>query len=74
MWFQMPYPDCRLYQDNDNEDIPSIIEDTVKNIIEEIKSTDTAPSNPAYNTGKLNLKVLRKEHKGTGFVRTRSRI
>ena len=40
------------YQDIENEDIPFMTEDVVKNIIEEIQSTDTAPNKPTYNVGK----------------------
>ena len=50
-----------LYQDNDKEDEPSAIEDVLDNTIEEVQSTDTAPRKPAYNMGKLNLELLRKE-------------
>ena len=50
-----------LYQDNDNDDVLPIIEDAGKNIIEEIQSAAAAPRKPAYNMGKLNLEVLRKE-------------
>ena len=32
-----------LYQDNDNEDVPSTIEGIVTNIIEEVQTADTAP-------------------------------
>ena len=41
------------YQDNDKEDVPSTIEEIVKNTIEEIQSTDSAPKMPAYNVGKF---------------------
>ena len=57
-----------LYQDNDNEDM---IEDIVKNIIEEIQSADTVPNKPAYNVGKLNLEVLRKEQQQDQFCKNK---
>ena len=50
-----------LYQDDGSEDVPLTIEDVVKNIIEEIQSMDTMTKTPAYNIGKLNQDVLRKE-------------
>ena len=50
-----------LYQDDDNDDMPITTEDVVKNIIEEVHSTDIVPRTPTYNIGKLNLEVLRKE-------------
>ena len=50
-----------LYQDNDNKDVPSSIEDIVENIIKEVHSADTAPKKSTYNVGKLNLEVLRKK-------------
>ena len=43
-----------LYQDNDNKDVPLTTEDIVKNIIEEVHSTDIVPKIPTYNAGKLN--------------------
>ena len=46
-----------------------MIEDIVENTIEEIQSTDTAPRKPAYNVGKLNLDVLRKEQQWDQFCR-----
>ena len=49
-----------LYKDNDNEDEPSIIDDVVKNIIEEINTADSAPKKLTYNVEKLNLEVLKK--------------
>ena len=60
-----------LYQDNDNEDIPAMIEVVVKNTTEEIQSTGTAPSKPAYNVGKLNLEVLRKEQQWDQFCKNK---
>ena len=56
-----------LYHDNDNEDVPSAIEDIVNNIIEEVHSTDTAPKKPTYNVEKLNLEVLRKDQQWDQF-------
>ena len=50
-----------LYQDNDNEDVPPTLEDVIENIIEEVHSTDVVLRTPAYNIGKCNLDVLRKE-------------
>ena len=60
-----------LYQDNANKDIPSMIEDILKSIIEEIQSADTAPSKPAFNVGKLNLEVLRKEQQWDQFCKNK---
>ena len=50
-----------LYQDNDNDDVLITTNDIVENIIEEVHSTDIVPRTPAYNIGKLNIDVLRKE-------------
>ena len=50
-----------LYQDNDNEDVPLTLEDVTKNIIEDVHFIDVVLRTPAYNMGKLNLYVLRKE-------------
>ena len=64
MWFQTQYPDSghlACIRDNDNEDMPSTLEGVVKNIIEEIQSVGTASRKLAYNTGKLNLDIIRKE-------------
>ena len=62
-----------LYQDNDNEDVPSTVENIVENIIKEIQSADTAPRKPAYNVGKLNLEVLRKEQQWDQFCKSKIR-
>ena len=35
-----------LYEDNDSEDVPSTIEDVVKNIIDVVHSADTTPKKP----------------------------
>ena len=43
-----------LYQDNDSEDVPSTIDNIVKNSIVEINSADSAPKKPTYNVRKLN--------------------
>ena len=48
-------------RDNGNEDVPPALEDVIENIIEEVHCTDVVPRTPAYNMGKLNLDVLRKE-------------
>ena len=50
-----------LYQGNGNEDVLPTVDDVAKNIIEEVHSTDVVPKTPAYNMGKLNFDVLRKE-------------
>ena len=42
----MQYPSWGLYPDNDNEDIPLSMEDVVKNIIEEIYSTEVMQRTP----------------------------
>ena len=62
-----------LYQDNDNEDVPSAIEDIVKNTIEEVHSADITPKKPTYNVGKLNLEVLRKEQQWDHFCKSKVR-
>ena len=51
-----------LYQDNGNKDVPPTADDVIKNIIEEVHSTDIVPRRPVYNMGKLNLDVHREEH------------
>ena len=62
-----------LYKHNDNEDEPAIIDDIVKNIIEEINSADSAPKQPTYNVGKLNLEVLKKEQQWGMFCKVKVR-
>ena len=62
-----------LYQDNNNEDIPSSIEDVVENIIEEVHSADTATKKSTYNVGKHNLEVLRKEQQWDWFCKSKVR-
>ena len=47
-----------LFQDIDNEDIPTSTEDVVENIIEEIHSTEVIQRMPAFNIDKLTLDVL----------------
>ena len=58
-----------LYQDNGNEDMPPTVDDVIKNIIEEVHSTNIAPKRPAYNMGKLNLDVLRKDQQWDQFFK-----
>ena len=60
-----------LYQDNENKDVPIATEDAIKNIIEEVHSTDVLPRTPTYNIGKLNLDVLRKEQQQEWFCKTK---
>ena len=50
-----------LCQDNGNEDVPPTVHDVIKNIIEEVHSTEITPKRPAYYVGKLNLDLLRKD-------------
>ena len=50
-----------LYQDNDNDDVPITTKDVIKNIIEEVHSTDVVPRTLTYKIGKLNLDVLRRK-------------
>ena len=56
-----------MYQDNSNEKEPPTVDDVVENIIEEVHSTNVVPGTPAYNMGKLNLDVLRKEQQHDHF-------
>ena len=42
-----------LYQDNRNKDLQPAMDDVIKNIIEEVHSTDVVPGTPAYNMVKL---------------------
>ena len=58
-----------LYQDNDNKDVLITTEDVIENIIEEVHFTDIVPRTPTYNTGKLNLDVLRKEPRQKWFCK-----
>ena len=60
-----------LYQDNNNDDVPITTEDVIENIIEEIHSTDIVPRTPAYNVGKQNLEVLRKEQQWGRFCKNK---
>ena len=46
-----------LYQDNDNDDVPITTKDIIKNIIEEVHSSNIGPRIPSYNIGKLNLDI-----------------
>ena len=62
-----------LYKDNDNEDEPSIIDDIVENIIEEVNSADSTSKKPTYNVGKLNLEVLKKEQQQDKFCKGKVR-
>ena len=59
------------YQDNDNEDVPPTLEDVIENIIEEVYSTDVVLRTLAYNVGKHNLDVLRKEQWWDRFCNTK---
>ena len=74
MWLQMLYPNSghlvcirtmtmRMY--------PPQIKKLCENIIEETQSTDTAPGKPAYNAGKLNFEILRKEQKWDWFFKNK---
>ena len=60
-----------LYQDNNNEDILISTEDIVKNIIEEIHSSEVIQRMPAYNIDKLNLDVLWKEQQQDRFCKSK---
>ena len=60
-----------LHQDNGNEDVPPTVDDVIKNIIEEVHSTDVAPQRPVYNMEKLNLDVLRKEQQWDQFCKNK---
>ena len=40
--------------------MPPTVDNVIKNIIEEVHSTDVAPKSPVYNMGKLSLDVFRK--------------
>ena len=61
-----------LYQNNDNKDVPSAIEDIVENIIE-VHSADTAPKKSTYHVGRLNLEGLRKEQQWDWFCKSKGR-
>ena len=63
-----------LYQDNSNEDVPPTVDDDVKNIIEEVHSTNIVPRRPVYNMGKLNLDVLRKDQQWDQFCKKQGQI
>ena len=60
-------------RDNDNEDEPSTTDDIVENIVEEINSADSALKKSAYNIGKLNLEVLKKEQQLDKFCKGKVR-
>ena len=60
-----------LYQDNDNNDVPITTEGIFEKITEEVHSTDIVPRTSAYNIGKLNLDVLRKEQQWDQFCKNK---
>ena len=60
-----------LYQDYDSDNVQITTENVIKNIIEEVHSTDVVPRTPAYNIGKLNLEVLRKEQQWDRFCKNK---
>ena len=54
-----------------NDDVSITTEDIVKDIIEEVHSTDVVPRTSAYNIGKLNIEVLRKEQQQDQFCKNK---
>ena len=47
------------------------MDDVIKNIIEEVHSADIVPGTPAYNMGKLNWDVLRREQQWDWFCKNK---
>ena len=50
-----------LYQDNGNDDLATMDDDMVKNVIQEAHAIEWVPNTAGYNMEKLNLDVLREE-------------
>ena len=50
-----------LYQDNGNDNIATMDDDMVENIVEEVHVIEWVPNSTGYNMEKCNLDVLREE-------------